>query len=883
MSAVGFDFGTSSCYVAIARAGGIETVANEYSHRLTPSVASLGEKERFIGTSGQNQIVTNLKNTVWNFKTLIGKKFSDPVVARLLRIVPYEIIQTPGDNIGVKVTYAGEENIFSPEQMVAMVLGKLKKIAETNLGTRVTDCVVSVPSYFTDGQRRGMLHSCQIAGLNCLRLMNDTTAAALAYGIYKQDLPEPSEKPRNVVFVDIGESALQVSACAFNKGKLRILATASDPMLGGQDFNFILREHFADAILKKYKLDCRKKPKALLRLGTACVGVKKQMSAISTPIPLNIECLMDDKDVSGAISRAEFEELAKDLLLGVKIPCEAVLHASGLKKDQITAVEIIGGSSRVPAVKQIIAEVFGKEPNTTLNQDEAVAKGCAVQCAMLSPTFKVRDFSITDVCNSAISLSWKTQEMDEDGEAELFKRTSAIPSTKMLTFFRKEPFELEAIYATDWEQNVHLGRFRVEKVKPTGEGDASKVKVKARVDIHGIFKMSRAELYEKAPPAPEPMEAESTEKTEGKTEQKAGETTEKPAEQNDSQNEPKREEQEKTETPAANEEKSEAVPEGEDLTDLQKAGEPVEEDAKEASSEQSKGGEPPEKKPKKPKYVTVSLPVYAVIPGMSKEELDNAVEKEGNMASQDKLEKERTDMKNAVEEYVYEIREKLMTTLEEFMAEKDREDYSRFLSQTEDWLYDEGEDQKKQVYIDKLAELKKLGNPVVRRFQENEGRQAAFDDLGKEIVHYRKILDLYSQKVELYDHIEEEEMKKVQEAVHVKQSWMTSKIQAQRKLAKHVDPVVLVSQIVSERESLEKTCKPIVTKPKPKVEPPKDDKKDDDKPKDGEDEEKPKEGEEGEKEGEPDVQKMEEGEPLKTSTEAEEKGNESKGSEMDVN
>ncbi|XP_065844122.1 97 kDa heat shock protein-like [Oscarella lobularis] len=842
MSVVGFDFGNSSCYIAIARGGGIETIANEYSHRLTPSVISFGEKERLIGTSGQNQIVVNLKNTAWNFKTLIGKKYSDPVVKRVSRIVPYKVEQLPGDRIGVKVTYLGEETTFSPEQLVAMVLGKLKSIAEMNLNVKVVDCVVSVPSYFTDGQRRAMLYCCQIAGMNCLRLMNEPTAAALAYGIYKQDLPEPSEKPRNVVFVDMGDSAFQVCACSFNKGKLKILATASDPTLGGQDFDFRLIDHFAKEISTKYKLDVGSNRKALLRLGTACEKVKKTMSAHSQPVPLNIECLMDDKDVSGVICRADFEALCADLLNRVRGPCAAVLAASGLKREQIAAVEIIGGSSRVAAVKQIVSDVFGMEVSTTLNQDEAVARGCALQCAMLSPTFRVRDFHIIDICNSSISLSWKTQDQDDDGDTTLFNPTSEIPSTKMLTFYRKEPFELEAYYTTDHERNVHLGRFRVDGVVPTAEGDNSKVKVKARVDIHGIFKMSRAELYQKAPPAPEPMEAEPTAAPAPAGQQGAEQATNA------------QEENAKPES-QTEEKKPEPKPEGsgpeENLDDVKKAGEAGGEGTQ---PQQAKGDEPPEKKAKKPKYVTVGLPVMAVIPGMTKEDADRALEKEGEMASQDKLEKERADMKNAVEEYVYNMRDKLEDSLREFVKEEKRESFCQLLSKTEDWLYEEGDDERKQVYVDKLAELKKRGDPIVRRHKEFEGRAAAFDELGKAVVHYRKIVDLHSQKVELYDHIDDDDMKKVAEAVEQKQKWMTSKMQLFSKIAKHDEPPVLVAQIVSEKESLERTCNPIVTKPKPKVEPPKDDKKEEEGSS-----EKEKGGEDGQN-TEGDERKMEEGE-----------------------
>jgi hypothetical protein len=243
----------------------------------------------------------------------------------------------------------------------------------------------------------------------------------------------------------------------------------------------------------------------------------------------------------------------------------------------------------------------------------------------------------------------------------------------------------------------------------------------------------------------------------------------------------------------------------------------------EASSKANK--QPEAKKQKKPKVQVISLPIESFVPGMSKSEIDLGLEKEGKMAAQDKLEKERADAKNAVEEYVYEMREKLDAQLQNFISEKDKESFSSLLTRTEDWLYDEGEDEQKNVYVDKLAQLRKHGNPVVKRWQESESRPQAFDDLGKALVHYRKVIDLYSQKHELYDHIEESEMKKVEEEVASKQKWMEEKMQAQGKLASHLDPAVLTAKIVSEKESLQKNCDPIVNKPKPKVEPPKDEEK----------------------------------------------------------
>uniref|UniRef100_A0A672RL18 Heat shock 70 kDa protein 4-like n=1 Tax=Sinocyclocheilus grahami TaxID=75366 RepID=A0A672RL18_SINGR len=311
--------------------------------------------------------------------------------------------------------------------------------------TSKSQCLV-VPSFFTDAERRSVMDAAQIAGLNCLRLMNDTTAVALAYGIYKQDLPAPEEKPRIVVFVDVGHAGYQVSVCAFNKGKLKVLGSAFDPELGGKDFDEVLVKFFCEEFAQKYKLDVRSKPRALVRLYQECEKLKKLMSANSSDLPLNIECFMNDIDVSGKLNRAKFEEFCAELLAKVEAPLRSIMEQTRLKKDDIYAVEIMGGASRIPAIKERISKFFGTELSTTLNADEAVARGCALQCAILSPAFKVREFSITEVVPYPISLKWTSAADEGISDCEVFPKNHAAPFSKVLTFYRREPFSLEAYY-----------------------------------------------------------------------------------------------------------------------------------------------------------------------------------------------------------------------------------------------------------------------------------------------------------------------------------------------------------------------------------------------------------------------------------------------------
>lgn len=228
MSVIGIGFGNESCYVAVAKAGGIETIANDYSLRATPSFVAFAGRNRVLGVAAKNQQVTNMNNTIGGFKRFLGRKFNDPHVQEELRSLPYQVEPTSDGGIGIRVNYLDEEHVFTPEQITAMLFTKLKEDASKELKTQINDCVVTVPSFFTNAERQALLDAASISGLNVLRLMNETTATALSYGFYKQDLPGPEEKPRNVVFVDCGHASLQVSACAFQKGSLKMLASCSD-------------------------------------------------------------------------------------------------------------------------------------------------------------------------------------------------------------------------------------------------------------------------------------------------------------------------------------------------------------------------------------------------------------------------------------------------------------------------------------------------------------------------------------------------------------------------------------------------------------------------------------------------------------------------------
>ncbi|XP_068187462.1 heat shock 70 kDa protein 4a [Antennarius striatus] len=795
MSVVGFDLGFQSCYVAAARAGGIETLTNDYSDRCTPSFVSFGSQNRSIGAAAKSQVVTNCKNTVQGFKQFHGRDFSDHYVQSAKSKLVYSLAQMPSGAAGIKVMYLEEEKVFSIEQVTGMLLTKLKQTAESALKKPVADCVISVPSYFTDVERRSVMDAAQIAGLNCLRLMNETSAVTLAYGIYKQDLPAPEEKPRVVVFVDVGHSGYQVTVCAFNKGKLKILATACDPELGGKDFDDILVNHFCEEFKKKYKLDVRSKPRALVRLYQECEKLKKLMSANSSDLPLNIECFMNDIDVSAKLNRGQFEEMCAGLLAKVEGPLRSIMEQAKLKKEDIYAVEIVGGASRIPSIKERVSKFFGKELSTTLNADEAVARGCALQCAILSPAFKVREFSITDVVPYSISLKWNSAAEEGLSDCEVFPKNHAAPFSKMLTFFRNEPFSLEAYYSNPKElpyPNTSIGQFLIQNVAPQASGESAKVKVKVRVNVHGVFSVSSASLIEvvKTTEGEEPMETDQTVKEEENKMQVDHE-----------------------------DQKSQAVENKDKKSDAEEM-ETTAEDTKEKTNDQ-----PPQAKKPKVKTKTVELPIHSSLHRqLSSDVLNMFVENEGKMIMQDKLEKERNDAKNNVEEYVYDMRDKLHGALEKFVNEADRDAFSLKLEETENWLYEDGEDQKKQVYINKLAELTKLGQPIYERYMEAEERPKAFEELGRQMQQYMKIIEAYKAKDEQYCHLDELEVTRVDNLVNAAMVWMNSKMNQQNNQDLSLEPVVKVQEIQAKTKELYSACNPVVSKPKPKAEPPKEEK-----------------------------------------------------------
>lgn len=612
---------------------------------------------------------------------MAGRHINDPDVQIEKEFVSAKLVEM-GTTVGAEVTYMGEKQQFTATQLVSMFLSKVKATASAELKLPVSDIVISVPAWFTDVQRRAIMDASEIAGLKLLRLINDTTATALGYGIPRTDLPTAEEKPKRVAFVDIGHSDYTCSIVEFKKGELAVKATAYDRHFGGRDFDKALIQHFAKEWKEKYKIDINSNPKALVRVGAACEKMKKILSA-NAQAPISIESLMNDVDVQGLMKREELEALLQPLLSRATAPLEQALAEAKLKIEDIDTIEMVGGCTRVPSLKEKISKYFGKPLSFTLNQDEAVARGCAFSCAILSPVFRVRDFSVHDIVNYPIEFLWEQSPdiPDEDTSLTVFNKGNVMPSTKILTFYRKQPFELEARYAKPellpGKMNPWIGKFSVKGVKPHGEDDFMICKLKARLNVHGVLNVESGyyvEDVEVEEPIPEEKEAEKKD-----AEKKEGDVSDafspcfSPLLANDSL---------KTSAKIKNFAKglfgSSKRPKSSDGPLTESSNQATETDAPNGTAEPK-----PKTRKVKKQVRKGDLPLSSGTASLDQSTKDAAAEREGAMFMEDKLVADTEDKKNELESYIYELRSKIDDQYSDFANDEEKSKLKAKLEQSE--------------------------------------------------------------------------------------------------------------------------------------------------------------------------------------------------------
>ncbi|GBB89555.1 hypothetical protein RclHR1_16290001 [Rhizophagus clarus] len=602
---IGIDLGTTYSCVGVHVNGRVEILTNDQGNRITPSYVAFTDDERLIGDAAKNQYSNNPQNTIFDAKRLIGRRFSDKEVQQDIKHFPFKVIDKDGKPV-IQVTVKGEERIFTPEEISAMILGKMKEIAESYLGKKVTHAVVTVPAYFNDAQRQATKDAGVIAGLNVLRIVNEPTAAAIAYGLDKSD------GERQILVYDLGGGTFDVSLLSIDDGVFEVLATAGDTHLGGEDFDNRVIDHFVKLYKKKNKVDVSQDLKAMGKLKREVEKAKRTLSSqMSTRI--EIESFHDGKDFSETLTRAKFEELNNDLFRKTLKPVEQVLKDANVDKKDVHDIVLVGGSTRIPKVQQLLEEYFnGKKASKNINPDEAVAYGAAIQGGILSGDEDVKEILLVDVCPLTLGIETTGGVM-----TKLIPRNTVIPTKKSQIFSTaadNQPTVLIQVYEGErsmTKDNNLLGKFELTGIPPAPRG-IPQIEVTFEIDTNGIMKVSAAD------------------KGTGKTE---------------------------------------------------------------------------------------SITITNDKGRLSKEEIDRMVEEAEQFAEEDKVQKERVEARNQLENFAYTLKSQISDDgeLGKKLSDDDKKTIKDAIKTVEDWLNDHSNSATKEDFDEKREELQSIVNPITTK------------------------------------------------------------------------------------------------------------------------------------------------------------------------
>ena len=483
--AIGIDLGTTYSCVGIWRNGKVEIIPNSQGERTTPSYVGFNDNERLVGLPAKKGSSRNPTNTIFDAKRLIGRKFSDPLVQQDIKNFPFKVVAGPDDTPLILAEYNGEVKEFRAEEISSVVLGYLKKYAEEYLGHEVTDAVVTVPAYFNDSQRQSTKDAGKIAGLNVLRIINEPTAAAIAYGLDKKN-----NKEINVLIFDLGGGTFDVSILTIDDGVFEVKATSGDTHLGGEDFDNILVNYLLTEFSHKYGKNIRKNVKALKRLRTACEKAKRELSS-GTNTTIELDSLYDGEDFYTSLSRVKLNSLCNNLFKKCIEPIKKVIEDSGLSKSEIDDIVLVGGSTRIPAIQEMLSEYFGKKTLCkSINPDEAVAYGAAVQAGILTDKESAAQILLIDCCPLSLGIETAGGVM-----TNIIDRNTTIPTQKskiFSTYEDNQPGVSIQVYEGERKltrNNNKLGTFELTGIPPAPRG-IPQIEVEFSLNADGILNVS---------------------------------------------------------------------------------------------------------------------------------------------------------------------------------------------------------------------------------------------------------------------------------------------------------------------------------------------------------------------------------------------------------
>ncbi|KEP60066.1 UNVERIFIED_CONTAM: DnaK family protein [Hammondia hammondi] len=775
MAVIGIDLGSLSSVMATVQRGTVSVVTTELSDRVTPSLVGFTEDRRLMGDHALAQMKSNAKNTCRYFKNILGEVF-DASNSHLKKEMELSLNNmaavSPNNVMGYRVQYRGKEVEFSAERVAAAFLTKLRQVAESSLQKPVSEVVIACPPWCRDANRSALLDAAQIAGLKCLRIISDMAATCLDYGMYRRQ-HFAADRPHIVAFVGVGHSSTSACIAAFWADRLRILAEVSDCELGGRDMDYEIMKHFASVFEKKTKMNPLSSLKARLKLEDQANKAKKILSA-NSETSFHVECLMEDEDCSGLLTRDVFEELcSKTLVPRMETLLQSLLTKSGLKKEDLFSVEIVGGGTRIPWVQKCISNAFGLELSRTLAADETVARGCALQAAMASASFKVKEYGFGERTLFPICLTWtdgdspvKVQPLSSSGhplEADsgletlqhetpagepciLIPAGSDTNTIRKITFLRSGPFTLKAQYA-DLPAGAPEAQLDACHVSLPPAAEPQEIQIFVHLNFFGLLRFARVCVKQR------------------------------------------REEEKSVEAPEVAQ-----------------------------SGEETAGAETAPEVRKVVRVVKVDVP-YQVqeAPGRPTTlQLRDFREDELNMDNEDRLTREKMDRLNELESYLYALRDDISGKMRDFATPEERADIEALLETSQQWVDDALMDIStvaKSAVVAKLEELQAVGGKVARRFEEYSGRQEAQQLLHAAVSESR--VAAQSQD-EAYAHIPVEEKRKVMDMANETEAWLSEMMAKQSGLPLHVDPIVTVLDVHKKRDALLRFTQKVFSAPRPK-------------------------------------------------------------------